>query len=280
MKHVRHAKAIASSLLTLRNLIYFSAAVIAIVIVATPVYIFYSTPHQTNALADAIRSLRFHPLTPPSTLRAPGTIYVIDEDGEVESVLCWADAKDLKDVMHESPTEALDTQSLRKATLNSSAKITESLKEQVKGDVIESVSFTLADVSVLEVSIESLRSLSATLQDKPGCGDSVVSYIHAGKHLCQGQQVLRATAKYTITNKREVTGEIAAKTTQSASPSIRRRATTVRPSRPAKACFTACGWRRYAWRLTKKGWRPRQSAARASPACCTGSASNTKTQKP
>lgn len=210
MKHVRHAKAIASSLLTLRNLIYFSAAVIACVIVIAPIYIFYSTPHQTNALADAIRSLRFHPLTPPSTLRAPGTIYVIDDDGEVESVLCWADAKDLKDVMHESPTETLDTQSLRKATLNSSAKITESLKEQVKGDVVESVSFTLANVSVLEVSIESLRSLSATLQDKPGCGDSVVSYIHAGKHLCQGQQVLRATAKYTITNKREVTGEIAA----------------------------------------------------------------------
>jgi len=211
MKHLRHAKAFASSLLTLRNLIYLSAAVIAAVIVIAPIYIYYSKPHQTNALEDAIRSLRFHPITPPTTLRAPGTIYVIDDDGEVESVLCWADAKDLKDVMRESPTESLDTQNLRKATLNSSAKLTESLKEQVQGDVIESVSFTLADVSVLEVSIESLRRLSATLQDKPGCGDSVVFYIHAGKHICQGQQVLKATARYTITNKREVTGEIAVK---------------------------------------------------------------------
>ena len=136
---------------------------------------------------------------------------MIDDDGEVESALCWVDAKDLKNVTHESSTETQVTETLRKATLNSSAKITESLKEQVKGDVIKSVSFTLNDVSVLEVSIENLRAISAALQDKPGCGDSVVRYIKAGKHLCQGQQVLKATATYTIENKREVSGEIAAK---------------------------------------------------------------------
>jgi hypothetical protein len=210
-RHVYRAKAFVSSVLTVRRLIYFGAALLACVIVAAPIYIYFFKPHQTNYLEEAISSLHFHPITPPTTLRAPGTIYVIDDDGEVESALCWVDAKDLIDVMRQSPTETLDKQNLRKATLNSSAKITESLKEQVKGDVIESVSFTLDDVSVLEVSIANLRGLSAKLQDEPGCGDSVISYIKAGKHLCQGQQVLKATATYTITNKREVTGEIAAK---------------------------------------------------------------------
>jgi hypothetical protein len=211
MRHVHRAKAFVSSVLTVRRLIYVGASLLAVVIVAAPIYIYFFKPHQTNQLEEAIKSLRFHPITPPTTLRAPGTIYVIDDDGEVESALCWADAKDLIGVMHKSPTETVDTQILRKATLNSSAKITESLKEQIKGDVIESVSFTLADVSVLEVSIANLRGLSAKLQAELGCGDEVVRYIHAGKHLCQGQQVLQATAKYTITNKREVTGEIAAK---------------------------------------------------------------------
>jgi hypothetical protein len=223
MEHVRHAKT--SSLLTRRNLIYFSATLIAAVIVAAPIYIFYFTPHQTNHLEEAIRSLHFLPINPPTTLRAPGTIYVIDDDGQVESALCWADAKDLKDAMRESPTETRDTQNLRKATFDSSAKITESLKEQVEGDLIESVSFTLENVSVLEVSIENLRSLSNTLQNKPGCGDSVVSYIHAGQHVCQGQQVLKATAKYTIRTKREVAGEIAAKLNEAVRATIDPKAT-------------------------------------------------------
>ena len=211
IRHILGARAYAASVLTVRRLIYIGASLLAVAIVATPAYIYLVKPRQANQLEEAITSLRFHPIMPPTTLRAPGTIYVVDDDGEVESALCWVDAKDLIGVMHTSPTETVDTQFLRKATLNSSAKITESLKEQIKGDVIESVSFTLADVSVLEVSIANLRGLSTKLQDELGCGDEVVRYIHAGKHLCQGQQVLQATAKYTITNKREVTGEIAAK---------------------------------------------------------------------
>ena len=195
----------------LRTLIYIVAALIAVAVVAAPIYIFYFKPQQTNQLEEAITELHFLPINPPTTLRAPGSIYVIDDDGQVESALCWADAKDLSGVMRESPTETRDAQNLRKATFDSSAKVTQSLKEQVKGDLIESVSFTLENVSVLEVSIEDLRGLSAALQKKSECGDSVVAYIHAGKHVCQGQQVLKATAKYTIRTKREVIGDIAAK---------------------------------------------------------------------
>ena len=72
MRHIRHIKAFASSLMTLRNLIYFAAAMIAGVIVVTPIYIYFVQPDQTNPLEVAIRGLHFHPITPPTTLRAPG----------------------------------------------------------------------------------------------------------------------------------------------------------------------------------------------------------------
>ncbi len=160
----------------MRSLFYFGAAFLAGLIVATPIYIFYAEPRRTNQLEEAIKELNFLPINPPTTLRAPGSIYVIGEDGQVESALCWADAKELKDVMHESPTETRDTQNLHNATFNSSAKITEKLKEQMQGDLIESVSFTLDNVSVLEVSIENLRSLSGSCRRSPNAGDSVVLY--------------------------------------------------------------------------------------------------------
>jgi hypothetical protein len=85
-----------------------------------------------------------------------------------------------------------------------------SLKEQVKGDLVESVSFSLENVSVLEVSIENLRVLSSELQKNPACADSIVDYLNAGEHICQGQQVLKATTKYAIHTKREVGGDLVA----------------------------------------------------------------------
>jgi hypothetical protein len=84
------------------------------------------------------------------------------------------------------------------------------LKEQVKGDLVESVSFTLENVSVLEVSIANLRVLAGTLQKDSACADSVYDYLKAGLHICQGQQVLKATTKYSIQTKREVGGEVVA----------------------------------------------------------------------
>jgi len=192
-----------------RNLIYAAFLLVACAVIAVPVYI-YVTPARTNQLEEAIKQLRFVPITPPTTLRAPGTIYVVGKDGQVSSALCQADASQLKGLISESPTETQDAQTLRKASFALTASIEKNLKDQVKGDLVESVSFSLENVSVLEVSIANLRVLASELQKNTACADSVYDYLKAGLHICQGQQVLKATTKYSIQTKREVGGEVAA----------------------------------------------------------------------
>jgi hypothetical protein len=225
MAHIHRVKAALSALPMLRRAIYGFAGLVAVAAIGLPLYVFSATPDRVNPLQQAIRTLHFLPIEPPSTLRAPGTIYVVGDNGEIESALCWADDKNLTSMMRESATETQDTQSLRNATFDTSATLTQNLKEHVKGDLIQSVSFTLDDVSVLEVSVENLRALSADLQNKPSCGDSVVDYIHAGKHLCQGQQVLKATATYTIRTKQTADSEIIAKVTDAVRATIDPKAT-------------------------------------------------------
>jgi hypothetical protein len=98
MPRGHHATTFVRSLLKVQNLFYFGAALVAGFVIAVPLYIYF-TPTRTNQLEEAIKQLRFIPITPPTTLRAPGTIYVVGKDGQVASALCQAAASQLKDVM-------------------------------------------------------------------------------------------------------------------------------------------------------------------------------------
>jgi len=178
--------------------------------VAVPAAV-YLLPPRPAKLEDVIRQLGFLPITPPTNLRAPGTLYVVDGSGRISSALCDVPVEQLKDVLHESPTETRDAQLLRKASFNLDATIEKTLKDKLSGDLIESVDFSLEDVSVQEVSIASLRDLATALQKSTSCAESIGEYLRAGEHVCQGQQVLKATARYAIRTKREVAGSAAVK---------------------------------------------------------------------
>jgi hypothetical protein len=178
------------------------------VVVAIPAYIYFS-PMDSNYLEAALRKVRFYPITPPTTLRAPGTIYVVSGDGQPISALCEASSTRLKDIVHESATETQIAQALRNASFSADAAVEQTIKARVKSDIVESVKFTLEDVSVLEVSIANLRTLAAELQKDAACADSIIEYLTAGEYICQGQQVLKATTKYSIQTKRTAAGSAA-----------------------------------------------------------------------
>lgn len=197
-----------------RYLTYIVAA-IAVAALAVPVYIYFFSS-QPNYVDTAIRKIRFFPLTPPSTLRAPGTIYVVSSDGQPTSSLCEVRSDRLKDFIHESLTETQVAQELRKASFAADAAMEKSLKAQLKADVIESVQFSLEDVSVLEVSIANLRTIASELQKDEACAASVEDYLKAGQYICQGQQSLKATSKYSIRIKRSADAEVSAQVLQDA----------------------------------------------------------------
>jgi hypothetical protein len=187
------------------RLLLLVAAAIVMAAIGLPAYVFLTSMDQSY-LDEAIKKVQFYPITPPTTLRAPGTIYVVNRDGQPTSALCEVNPTRLKDFIHESLTETQVAQALRKASFTADASVEQNLKARVKGDIIESVNLSLEDVSVLEVSIANLRTLAAEMQNDSACAESIVEYLSAGEYVCQGQQVLKATTKYSIQTKRDAEG--------------------------------------------------------------------------
>jgi hypothetical protein len=180
--------------------------IVLVVVIGVPAYVFLTPPEQSY-LDQAIRKSRFYPITPPTTLRAPGTIYVVASDGQPISALCEVNAARLKDFIQESLTETQVAQALRKASIAADAVVEQNLRARLKADIIESVNLSLEDVSVLEVSIANLRTLATEMQNDAACADSILEYLNAGENVCQGQQVLKATTKYLIQTKRAADGQ-------------------------------------------------------------------------
>jgi hypothetical protein len=123
--------------------------------------------------------------------------------------LCNVPSKLLEDVLRRSETESQVAQQLRKASFAIDSSIESALNAKVKGGLIEEVTFSLEDVSVFEVALADLRMLAREMQKVADCADEVLMYLEANRHVCQGQQALRATAKYSIRLKRDADSTVA-----------------------------------------------------------------------
>ncbi|HET9538320.1 MAG: hypothetical protein ABWY13_14420 [Mesorhizobium sp.] len=183
----------------MRRTILLSLAGLAIAAIpsAMTAFVWFTNP-DPEQLDAAIRRLGFYPITPPNLLRAPGTIYHVTTDGRFTSALCEVGADRLKDFVEESPTEATISEELRKVSLGIDAKIPEMAQSTSDASLLQAVNYQLDDVKVLEVSIEELSNIATELQKRPGCQASILEYLTAGEYVCQVQQVLMASANYTV----------------------------------------------------------------------------------
>jgi hypothetical protein len=164
-----------------------------------PLYIWFSAKAETDKLMAAIHKIGFYPVTPPNTLRGPGTIYHVSRDGRWTSALCTVGADRLNKVLKTSFTEQTVSEELRRASIGIDAALAGQAKTRAEADLLQKVSYSLDDVQVYEVSLEELANISAELQQRKSCEDQIMQYLRAGDYVCQGQQVLLATASYTVT---------------------------------------------------------------------------------
>jgi hypothetical protein len=159
------------------------------------VYMHEPTPDKLN---EAIVDIGFYPITPPNILRAPGSIYQVSSDGKYYTMLCEVDPKRLVDVTRTSPTNDRVSSELRKARLGVSADFLRNIKTKADAKLVEAVRLELEDVEVLEVSLEQLAVIADELLKRETCDQEVRKYLEVGDYVCQGQQVLKATTKYTV----------------------------------------------------------------------------------
>lgn len=129
---------------------------------------------------------------------------------------------------------------MRNASFAAEAKMEQSLKAQIGSNVIESVTFSLVDVSVIEVSIADLRKIFIELQKDNECAESIKEYLRVREYVCQGQQVLKATAKYSIKTNRSTQGSASTEQLEDAirATKIRRHLWTAQPPRLASDSTT------------------------------------------
>jgi hypothetical protein len=180
-------------------------AIIAPLIVVLVIYSYNPNPDR---LDEAITNIGFYPITPPTNLRAPGSIYHISSDGKSYTMLCAVQPERLLSVMRTSPTNKQVSTELRKVRLGLSSEIRQQIESTADAKLLEATNLELDDVEVLEVSLEDLAVIANELMGRETCDNVLRKYLEAGDSVCQGQQVLKATTMYSVALDNAASGEL------------------------------------------------------------------------
>src|SRR5829696_1073971 len=84
------------------------------------VYLYRPEPDRIDA---AVRSIGFYPITPPTNLRGPGSIYYVSSDGQFLSMLCEVEHDKVQISMRISPTTKQVSTELKKAKVGFGAQL-------------------------------------------------------------------------------------------------------------------------------------------------------------
>jgi hypothetical protein len=174
---------------------------------ATVAGIYFYSP-DPDKLNEAIRNIGFYPITPPTNLRAPGSIYHVSSNGKYYTMLCEVQLERLSSVTRTSPTNKQVSTELRKARLGVSAEIIQQVQSSTDAKLMETIKLDLDDVEVLEVSLEDLATIADELLKRETCLRVVRKYLEEGDYVCQGQQVVKATTTYTVAVDNSATGHL------------------------------------------------------------------------
>jgi hypothetical protein len=161
---------------------------------------------ETDRLGGAIDKLGFFPITPPTLLRSPGSIYHITRNIDSISPICEAEPARLEQVLKRSATEAMVSRELRKASYGVGAELARQVQSSAEAEMLQSISLEFDKVSVLEVSLEKLAEIAGELQERPICQTEILKYLSAGDYVCQVQTVLLASAAYTVSRQASARG--------------------------------------------------------------------------
>lgn len=174
--------------------------VLAAVAVAVPVAvlagraIFVTRGEFERTIVDA----GFYPLSPPSRLVMPGSIYQVSRDGRFYTTICRADDADVAPITQVSETQDVVASSLQNGTFNLDAKTAEAVNARLNSNLVRGVQYSLRDVAVLEIPLAQNNEIFVKLTSQKPCHDVVQRLLERGDLVCQGQAVLRATVEYRL----------------------------------------------------------------------------------
>lgn len=190
------AKAVAAPRVSLRAIgIVLAAAAVAVpvaVLAGRAVFLTKSEFERT------IEEAGFYPLSPPSRLVTPGSIYQVSKDGRFYTTICRADEADIAPITQVSETQDVVASSLQSGAFALDAKAVEAVNASLSGKLVRGVQYSLRDVAVLEIPVAQNNEIFAKLTSHKPCNDVIRRLLAQGDLVCQGQAVLRATVEYRL----------------------------------------------------------------------------------
>jgi hypothetical protein len=170
----------------------------AVVTVAIPAAAYYFQPPPNDPLADKLRGFGFFPVQPPSTLVDVGALYFVSADTSEFTPICHAEKSDVEAALTESRSVKIEEDLAQDGGLTT--KVTLKFGSQVKGgsdsSYVQKVHFSLTDVLLQEIALGPNKLIYTKLMEKPECNTVAVGLVNTDGYVCQGQRILRATARY------------------------------------------------------------------------------------
>jgi len=174
-----------------RRLLLASMALPVVAII--PAIMFVVSPPPHDEIETVIRAAGFEPLTPPSRLRGPGALYLV-ENGIYEKICkepVLAAAK-----LQTSPSMDRNLRRLEKGGFSMTGDMVETLNAKLSGARLTSVEYKLTDVTVSEISGDDLLEIQELLLGDRHCYENVHKLVKENKRVCAGASVISATTSY------------------------------------------------------------------------------------
>ncbi|WP_207477919.1 hypothetical protein [Arenibaculum pallidiluteum] len=176
------------------------SAVLLSSVLVTGVALWYAASMSGTAVAmdKSLEGMGFFPLRPPTTLVGPGSIYHVSRDGKFYRTVCKADQSRVTKAIERSPSEKVIAQQLSNGKISLGASVTELVRAGIGNTAIQSVSYSLSDVAVLEIPLNKNEEIFVALTSEPSCRSQVDHLLRNGELVCQGQTALVASVDYQI----------------------------------------------------------------------------------
>jgi hypothetical protein len=178
------------------------AAATVVATLAVPAVLYYFQSRASDPLTDKLQSYGFHPINPPSTLVDVGSLYYVSEDGREYTAICLAESADVQGVERKSRSLQIEEDLRQNGSFDSNMSV--SFRSLVQGsgsaenNYVQKVHFSLTDIVLEEIPLESNLQISKKLMSRSECDAAVLPLLNSSGYVCQGQEILLATAEFKL----------------------------------------------------------------------------------
>ena len=176
------------------------AAALVLGTIAVPAFAYWVQLPPSDLLADKLRSYGFYAINPPSTLVDVGSLYYVSEDGRQYTAICLAEPADVAGVELKSKSVQIQEDLSRNGSFatNISVSFRSFIKGSAANNYVERVHFSLTDIMLEEIPLASNLQISKKLMSKSECNAAVLPLLNSTGYVCQGQEILLATAEFKL----------------------------------------------------------------------------------